>query len=277
MTDVPQFNVFLCHNSKDKPAVIELAKKLEISGLKPWLDEWELPPGLPWQPELERQIDNIQSAAVCIGNSGLGPWQRQEIDGFLRQFVDRRCPVIPVLLADAPQKPELPLFLEAMTWIDFRPNMSPYTDPMVKLVWGITGKKPDRKSDFENSERLVRGFREKNEPVEKNKELTSYSRNEIRRQIFNKAEFIFKEVFHPNVNVGLTELHKSLYKYLDSADHILSRVNENSYIAYVIELLKTRDLGDFVESVVVNGGYEKDSHIRENKSDLFNLLKALDS
>jgi hypothetical protein len=37
-----QFDVFLCHNSEDKPAVIEIAQQLQQNGLKPWLDVWEL-------------------------------------------------------------------------------------------------------------------------------------------------------------------------------------------------------------------------------------------
>ena len=57
---------------------------------------------------------------------------------FLSQFVDRGCPVIPVLLESAPKQPELPLFLKEMTWVDFR---KPESRPFQQLVWGITGEK----------------------------------------------------------------------------------------------------------------------------------------
>jgi hypothetical protein len=138
-----EFDVFLCHKGEDKVTVIEIALKLQAEyQVKPWLDEWELQPGLPWQPELERQIQNIQSAAVFIGQSGIGPWQEEEIHGFLREFNRRKCPVIPVLLPNAPQQPELPLFLAGRTWVDFRSQSRNYTDPWIRLVWGITGKKP---------------------------------------------------------------------------------------------------------------------------------------
>jgi hypothetical protein len=59
-----EFDVFLCHNGQDKPEVKEIAETLKQQGLTPWLDEWELQPGLPWQRELEKQIQNIKSAAV---------------------------------------------------------------------------------------------------------------------------------------------------------------------------------------------------------------------
>jgi TIR domain len=135
------FDVFLCHNSADKPAVKEIGKHLEERGILPWLDEWELPPGQPWQSLLEEQIGNIRSAAVFVGPTGVGPWQEQELYGFLREFVSRKSPVIPVLLPDAPEKPELPIFLKAMTWVDFRVQ---HPNPLDRLIWGITGKRPER-------------------------------------------------------------------------------------------------------------------------------------
>jgi hypothetical protein len=134
-----QFDVFLCHNSADKPAVRAVARQLRARGILPWLDEWELPPGQPWQPLLERQIERIRSAAVFVGRAGVGPWQEQELYGFLREFVARKAPVIPVLLPDAPSAPELPVFLRAMTYVDFR-QAEP--EPMARLEWGITGVRP---------------------------------------------------------------------------------------------------------------------------------------
>jgi hypothetical protein len=139
----PQFDVFLCHNSEDKEAVIKIAEQLKYEhNIESWLDDWELRPGFPWQPELERQIAHIKSAAVFVGKSGIGPWQSQEIYGFLSEFQRRKCPVIPVLLPDAPQQPQLPIFLRGMTWVDFREQTRVYTPAMDKLIWGITGIKP---------------------------------------------------------------------------------------------------------------------------------------
>jgi GTPase SAR1 family protein len=71
-----EFDVFLCHNWEDKPAVRELAQRLRERGLRPWLDERELRPGQPWQPALEDVISGIPAAAVIVG-SRMGPWQEQ--------------------------------------------------------------------------------------------------------------------------------------------------------------------------------------------------------
>jgi hypothetical protein len=142
MNDEDQFDVFLCHNSKDKPEVIEIAHELTREGIKPWLDKWALRPGLAWQSLLEEQIENIKSAAVFVGSSGLGPWQSQEMRAFLNEFVERKCPVIPVLLGNTPQQPKLPIFLKGHTWVDFRTDTN---EAMEQLIWGITGKQPERK------------------------------------------------------------------------------------------------------------------------------------
>jgi hypothetical protein len=134
------FDVFLCHNSADKPAVRRIGDQLKEAGLLPWLDVDELPPGQPWQPLLEQQIQNIRAAAVCFGAAGIGPWQEREMYGFLSAFVKRGVPVIPLLLPDAPSTPELPVFLSAMTWVDFR---LAHSNSLTQLIWGITGKRPD--------------------------------------------------------------------------------------------------------------------------------------
>jgi CheY-like chemotaxis protein len=133
-----KFDVFLCHNSEDKRKIKQIGTELSNRGLRPWLDEWELRPGRSWQDALEQQIEEIQSVAVFVGKSGLGPWQAMEVRAFLAEFVRRDCPVIPVLLSNTPKKPVLPVFLREMTWVDFRKSDP---DPIQRLIWGITGKK----------------------------------------------------------------------------------------------------------------------------------------
>jgi hypothetical protein len=52
------FDVFLSHNSKDKPTVRQLARALQARGLKVWLDEEQLVPGRPWHNK-DRNISCI--------------------------------------------------------------------------------------------------------------------------------------------------------------------------------------------------------------------------
>jgi nucleotide-binding universal stress UspA family protein len=136
--DSKSYDVFLCHNSKDKLEVRSLNERLQQTGVRTWFDEDELRPGQPWQPELERQIGNVKAAAIIIGGSGRGPWQEFETRAFLAEFAERGCPLIPVLLPTCKAAPELPIFLKQFTWVDFR-SASP--DPFQRLLWGIRGKR----------------------------------------------------------------------------------------------------------------------------------------
>jgi GTPase SAR1 family protein len=137
--EAAEFDVFLCHNWEDKPAVRELAQRLRQRGLRPWLDEHELRPGQPWQRALEDVISGIPAAAVIVG-SRIGPWQEQELTAFLRQRSKRRCAVVPVLLPGS-RPLDLSVFLDGLTWVDLSATEP---DPIDQLVWGITGEQPKR-------------------------------------------------------------------------------------------------------------------------------------
>jgi hypothetical protein len=131
------FDVFLCHNSEDEPAVREICQRLVREGIKPWLDAAQIRPGTTWQTALGEQIDSINSAAVFVGNGGIGPWQNEEIQAFLNEFIERKCPVIPTILAYAKTTPEL----------DSEESPScgfPRTRPgsAQANIWGITGSVP---------------------------------------------------------------------------------------------------------------------------------------
>ena len=137
------FDVFLSHNGREKPAVKKIGEALKARGLKPWLDEWELVPGRPWQEALEEIILEVRSCAVFVGRDGLGPWEIPEMRAALSESVRRGASVIPVLLPGASQRPMLPLFLTQYTWVDFRGGVS--QDVMDRLEWGVTGVKPARR------------------------------------------------------------------------------------------------------------------------------------
>ena len=138
MTEI--FDVVLIHNSQDKPTVRMLAQALKARGLRVWLDEEQLVPGRPWRDELESIIQSSNTAAVLIGKSGIGPWKSEEKYALLISFVDRSLPVIPVLLPDAANQPDLPFSLHAVTWVDLRGGLT--EEGLSRLEWGITGRKP---------------------------------------------------------------------------------------------------------------------------------------
>ncbi|HEY0073964.1 MAG TPA: toll/interleukin-1 receptor domain-containing protein [Abditibacteriaceae bacterium] len=144
MSQQQPFDVFMSHNSKDKPMVRQLNAALKARGLKVWFDEEELRPGIPWQRLLEEGIKSSGSVAVLVGADGLGPWEDEEMQGALRLAVRDGRAIIPVLLSDAPDHPELPLFLGNRTWVDLRGGLT--KENLDLLQWGITGVKPNHGS-----------------------------------------------------------------------------------------------------------------------------------
>jgi len=133
------FDVFLSHNKADQAAVERLASQLEKSGLKVWLDHWNLLPGDPWQDEIEEALDRSRTVAVFVGPSGIGGWHNEEMRSALEtRVVDRNRRVIPVLLPGAVE-PELPRFLRRLHWVDFRNGLEDEATFNL-FVAGITGR-----------------------------------------------------------------------------------------------------------------------------------------
>ena len=140
------YDVFLSYNKADKPAVDEIARRLVKTGVQPWLDEWNLIPGEPWQEVIEGALESCATCAVFVGPSGTGPWQNEQ----MRAAIDRRVSegkgtfrVIPVLLPGAQrgERSKLPTFLVATTWVEFRQSLDD-EDAFHRLVAGIRGQAP---------------------------------------------------------------------------------------------------------------------------------------
>jgi WD40 repeat protein len=138
-----RFDVFLSHNSRDKPVVERVARALKTAGLEPWLDAWHLTPGGAWQHEIAEGLRSSKSCAVFVGPADLGDWEQQELGLALdRAAKDPRFRVFPVLLPGIPEPFDphrLPPFLSTRTWVDFR---SGYADEralqrLIKAIKGI--------------------------------------------------------------------------------------------------------------------------------------------
>jgi hypothetical protein len=134
------FDVFLSHNSKDKPLVEKIANLLRQRGLNPWLDKKEILPGESFQDAIQKGIKQAKSAAIFLSIHGLGDWQKEEILWLNNRRVKEKIPIIPVLLPgidDIPDEPRL-LFLRELNWVNFLDNIEE-SEPLEQLVQGITG------------------------------------------------------------------------------------------------------------------------------------------
>ena len=137
--EVAEFDVFLAHNSIDKDEVEAICEALKQKGLTPWLDKEQIPPGRWFQDVIQQAIATVKSAAIFIGEQGLGRWEALELRSFISQCVERGIPVIPVLLPGVERIPDDLLFLRELNWVRFTTADDP--EAIKNLCWGITGKR----------------------------------------------------------------------------------------------------------------------------------------
>lgn len=141
------YDVFLSHNSTDKPLVEKIATRLvEEAKIKPFLDKWHLIPGERWQEALEEALDNSAACAVFIGPNGMGSWENQEMRSALDDHVrDMSMRVIPVLLPGANSKDiiALPRFLRHLTWVDFTSGIDSEVN-FRQFIAAIRGESPNK-------------------------------------------------------------------------------------------------------------------------------------
>jgi TIR domain len=131
------FDVFLAHNSQDKPLIRVVYRKLRSYGLNPWLDEEHIPPGTTFQDEIQEAITQVKSSAIFFGKSGLGRWQAFELKAFISQCIERKIPVIPVLLPGVSEIPDSLPFLREFHAVTFRDDIEDDQSTQ-NLYWGIT-------------------------------------------------------------------------------------------------------------------------------------------
>ncbi|WP_414573111.1 TIR domain-containing protein [Nostoc sp. CCY 9925] len=143
-----QFDVFLAHNTQDKPEVKAIALALKQRNIKSWIDEEQIAPGRSFQDEIQQAIPLVKSAAIFIGSQGLGRWQSWELKAFIAECVERKIPVIPVLLPGVNNLPEDLVFLKQLRWVAFSNGVDDEA-ALDLLQWGITGEKPQSREQLE--------------------------------------------------------------------------------------------------------------------------------
>jgi WD40 repeat protein/RNase P subunit RPR2 len=120
MSDSPSFpfDVFLSHNSKDKPRVRRLAERLQASGIRVWLDEWIIQAGDIIALKVDEGLEQSRVLLLCISPEALASgWVALE-----RSTAVHRDPAnagrrfVPLLLGNC----DLPDTLRRYKYVDFR-------------------------------------------------------------------------------------------------------------------------------------------------------------
>jgi hypothetical protein len=113
-----RYDVFLSHNTGDKPQVRRLAERLKKAGLRVWFDEWVIRPGDDIYLAIERGLGAARVQVLCLSPAALGSdWVALERSTVLfRDPTNASRRFIPLVLADC----ELPDTLRRYKSVDFR-------------------------------------------------------------------------------------------------------------------------------------------------------------
>lgn len=142
------YEVFLSHNSEDKPWVETLARNLQRHGVEPFLDLWNLKLGERFIPGLQQGLDESKHGIlICTPNTAESYWLQNEYDEMLmRRQRDPDFRMIPVLV-----RGELPEFFgsRGVNAVDFREQSeSAYRIAFRRLLCAVAGDEPGPNEEF---------------------------------------------------------------------------------------------------------------------------------
>jgi hypothetical protein len=140
MADRFTYDVFLSHNSKDKPRVRKLAEELRAGGLRVWFDEWVIQPGDDIYLSIERGLEAARVQVLCLSPAALGSnWVTLERSTVLfRDPSNAGRRFIPLLLADC----QLPDALRRYKYVDYRRNAKTAFDELLAACLSETEPAP---------------------------------------------------------------------------------------------------------------------------------------
>lgn len=137
------FDVFLCHNSEDKPLIQQICHKLEERGIQTWLDEKQIHFGDSFLDKIQEALNSANAAAIFVGKKYPGQWQSLEANALISLFVSKSVRIIPVLLPGVEKIPDREIILHQFHHVRFVKTVD---DEHVfdRLEEIITGKKSSK-------------------------------------------------------------------------------------------------------------------------------------
>jgi tetratricopeptide (TPR) repeat protein len=91
--------VFLSYRSIDRDRVRPIAAALRAHGIDAWWDTWEIAPGDNFVSKINEGLKLCECGIVFLSNASLaGPWHQDEITTLKVLAVEKKLPLIPVLL-----------------------------------------------------------------------------------------------------------------------------------------------------------------------------------
>lgn len=119
--------VFISYSREDRAFVDRLSKDLRLGGIKTWQDTTEIAPGENWREAIEQSLRQASAMLyVASARSATSLWMSKE----LQAVFSRGARVIPLIVDDQGER-DLPAFLRAFQWVDFRAS---YKEALAQLL-----------------------------------------------------------------------------------------------------------------------------------------------
>lgn len=126
-------DVFLSHNSEDKPYAKSLATALQLVGCQVWLAAWKIRPGDSILGTVNEGLEQFDIFLLVWSSSAAASrWVEFEVNSALTRAIHNpSCKFIPVILDDTP----LPPIIQDIAYSDARDERAPIL--VVKDILGI--------------------------------------------------------------------------------------------------------------------------------------------
>jgi len=140
-----KIRIFLCHNSKDKPRITQIADALELDfGTPFFLDVYAIPTGQEFIPFIEQALATCSGCVIFLGANGWGPTHLWEAEQALRRYrADPQFKLLPAVLDGARSDDMAKLgagrVFQDINWADFQTGADEH-ESLRKLEAAITGK-----------------------------------------------------------------------------------------------------------------------------------------
>ena len=138
--DASSYHVFVSYRSTDRVWAMSLVTRLEGAGLRVFIDQKELEPGMELAAQLESALARSRAAVVLVSKGWLeSSWCQAEANVLIKRAVeDKRFKLIPLRL-DAST---MPPFLDSRLWLDFNGTARAEGPTLERLMYSLVGRRP---------------------------------------------------------------------------------------------------------------------------------------
>lgn len=126
------FDVFLSHNSKDKPRIRKLAERLRDDGVRVWYDEWEIRSGDVIFQKIESGLEAARSLVLAMSPHAFGSdWVGMERTTVMhRDPMNKERRFIPLLLEDC----DMPDTIRRFRYVDWRAESDEEYENLIRAI-----------------------------------------------------------------------------------------------------------------------------------------------